>query len=248
MGGNRVSVARFLAGRHALIPWKSPEDIAIAAEVCQSFILDNSAFSFFQRGEPVADWSAYYEWVAEWMTHPGFDWALIPDVITGDEKDNDRLVEEWKEAMPEHIGVPVWHFHEPIERLVRLAQQWSRVALGSSGKWKTPNVRGWWNRAAVAMRALHGPEMHGCPFKLHGLRMLNPEVFTRLPLSSADSTSVAQNANLCARFGQYVPPNREQRAEVIAARVESQNSMGVWLDKSPDPCLFEWNTAREQGT
>jgi hypothetical protein len=32
--------------------------------------------------------------------------------------------------------------------------------------------------------------------RLHGLRMLNPELFSQLPLSSADSTNVARNVQL----------------------------------------------------
>lgn len=128
-GGTRQDSARFLRGRHALVPFRRPEDMPIVAEVCQSFVLDNGAFTAWRSGSPVLDWRPYYEWVDDWHRHPGFDWALIPDVIDGDEAANDQLVDQW----PSHLrGVPVWHMHESLERLVRLAKHWPVVALGLS--------------------------------------------------------------------------------------------------------------------
>jgi hypothetical protein len=60
--------------------------------------------------------------------------------------------------------------------------------------------------------------------KLHGLRMLDPEIFGRLPLSSADSTNAAVNSGSLSRFGMYKPPTASQRAAVIADRIEAHNS------------------------
>ena len=64
--------------------------------------------------------------------------------------------------------------------------------------------------------------------KLHGLRMLDPRVFTRLPLHSADSTNADRNGVLEVRFGMYCPPTRGQRSAVIADRIENQQSATVW--------------------
>jgi len=80
--------------RHALVSYADPQQNAIAAEVAQSFALDNGAFSVWKQGIAV-DWKGYYSWVEEWWRHPGFDWAVIPDVIDGDETANDELVAEW---------------------------------------------------------------------------------------------------------------------------------------------------------
>lgn len=55
-GGTRDDAARFLRGRHALVPWVRDEDIGTVAEVCQSFMLDNGAFSAWKSGEPITDW------------------------------------------------------------------------------------------------------------------------------------------------------------------------------------------------
>lgn len=60
--------------------------------------------------------------------------------------------------------------------------------------------------------------------------MLNPKVFTKLPLSSADSTNAAVNCGSKDRFGIYRPVTAGQRAQVIADRIETQNSAERWID------------------
>lgn len=113
IGGARQDAARFLAGRHALVPFPRQDDMGIVAEVCQSFVFDNEAFSVWKKGGAL-DIEGYTRWVDYWHRHPGFDWALVPDVIDGDEVANDRLLEQWPGHLP---GVPAWHIHESLERL-----------------------------------------------------------------------------------------------------------------------------------
>lgn len=222
IGGTLTDKARFLSGRHALVPFPRQDDIGIVAEVCQSFVFDNGAFSAWKRGM-VMDVAGYIEWVEKWHRHPGFDWALIPDVIDGDEKANDDLLETW----PRHLhGVPVWHMHESLDRLRQLCSEWTMVALGSSGQWPNPGTDSWWIRMGAAMDFICDAGRPPC--KLHGLRMLDPAIFSRLPLSSADSTNAAVNCGSVSRFGQYTPPTAGQRAEVIAERIEAHNSAAVW--------------------
>ncbi len=229
MGGQRAEVAKFAIGRHFLVPFPRPEDLPVVAEAASSFVFDNGAFSAWRKGNPVTDWSPYYDWCVKWCRHPGFDWAVIPDVIDGSDEDNDALVEEWMAgpAVDGVEGVPVWHLHESLSRLTCLAEEYRVVALGSSGKWATPGTEQWWSRMAEAMGAACNSD--GEPnCKLHGLRMMNPAIFTRLPLASADSTNVAQNGNLISRFGMYTPPTLSQRWEVIAQRIERQSSVSTW--------------------
>lgn len=227
ISGPRQDVARFLMGRHALVPYPRKDDMGPVAEVCQSFVFDNGAFSIWKRGGTL-DVDGYVAWCEEWHRHPGFDWALIPDVIGGSAEENDALVDAW----PRHIrGVPVWHMHESIDRLVALCSDWPTVALGSSGEWPSPGTQSWWQRMACAMDAIC--DEHGRPpCRLHGLRMLNPKVFRDLPLASADSTNVAVNCNATGRFGMYTPPTASQRAAVIAERIEAHNSAARWYDRT----------------
>ena len=226
VGATRPDAARFLKGRHALVSYANPEDIPIVAEVCASFVLDNGAFTMW-RGGKTPDWDLYLEWVNEWANHPGFDWWLIPDVIDGNEDDNWRLMFHYGRLAP--CGVPVFHMHESLCHLERLIGSYPRIAIGSSGKWPNPGTESWWARMSEIMDLIC--DEHGRPqVKLHGLRMLDPLIFSRLPLSSADSCNAVINSGSLKRFGMYVPPTASQRAEVIAARIESHNSASTWIN------------------
>jgi hypothetical protein len=227
-GATRQDVVNFLSGRHALIPFPRCEDIGAAADVCQSFCLDNGAFTAWKSGNPVEKWADYYQWVMEWMRHPAFDFSIIPDVIDGTECDNDQLIAEWNANFyRREVGAPVWHLHESLERLDRLSKQWQRICLGSSGEWATPGNDSWWSRMADAMAVIC--DRQGRPrCKIHGLRMLDPAIFTKLPLSSADSTNAVRNSSGMIRFGMYVPPTAAQRMATIANRIESHQSAAVW--------------------
>lgn len=207
-------------GRHAFISFAASGQIGLAAEVCQSFALDNGAFSFWRK-KRVVDWPGYYEWVDKWRRHPGFDFAVIPDVIEGSEDENDALAEQW--PFPSHQGAPVWHANESIDRLQRLAAEWPRVCLGSSGEYDVAVLRKALPRLVLAFTAICDSE--GYPScKIHGLRMLNPRLFGQLPLSSADSTNVARNIGIDSAWkGTYTPASKETRARVLVERIEQVN-------------------------
>ena len=69
--------------------------------------------------------------------------------------------------------------------------------------------------------------------RLHGLRMLNPELFSRLPLSSADSTNVSRNVQLDRKWiGPYVPSSKRVRGLVLVDRIESHNALPSWSEQS----------------
>ncbi len=218
------AAVRILAGRHALISWAYPQQIEIAAEVCSSFVLDNGAYTRWRGGEKPTDWDGYYAWVSKWMRHPACDFALIPDVINGTSSDNDGLLSEWAF---EYFGVPVWHLHEALSRLHRLSYEWPCVALGSSGKYHRPGAEVWWRRMDSVMKTVCDDGKPRC--KLHGLRMLAPSIFTRLPLRSADSCNIGRNVGIDQHWtGSYQPPDKAWRGIVLAARIESHQSASMW--------------------
>lgn len=212
---------RAWTARHAFVSYAAPSQITLAAQVSQSFGLDNGAFSFWKAGAGI-DWPGFYRWVGEWRSHPGFDFAVVPDVIEGSENDNDALLREW--PFPKHEGAAVWHINESIDRFVRLANEWPRVCIGSSGEWDVSTPAKFLVRAKEAIRAVCGAD-HRPTCKLHGLRMLNPSIFTKLPLASADSTNVARNIGLDSAWkGTYQPQRKETRAQVLVERIEAHNS------------------------
>lgn len=218
-----TAATRAWAGRHAFISYAHPEQLPLAAEICQSFALDNGAFSFWKlnkSAKPVT-WDNFYRWVDDWRNHPGFDFAVIPDVIEGGEDDNDRLAEEW--PFPRHQGAVVWHTDESLSRLHRLARTWPRVCIGSSGAHDVSSPARFLERAYEAVSVIS--DASGYPIcKLHGLRMLNPKIFSMLPLSSADSTNVARNIGADKNWrGTYVPKGKELRAAIMVERIEATN-------------------------
>ncbi len=221
---------------HAFVSFNRPDQLGLVLDVCQSFAVDNGAFSAWKSGNAVTDWGRYYKWVAELHRYPSFDFAVIPDVIDGDEDDNDALIEQWPwqgTSKGAWVGAPVWHMHEGINRLLRLALEWPRVCIGSSGQYATIGDSRWWARIGEAMNAVC--DRNGNPLaKLHGLRMLNPEVFSRLPFASADSTNIAQNVGIDSRWrGTYAPTSKDCRAFVMRDRIEAHQSV-TFFEASPE--------------
>ena len=240
IGGQQDEAVRFFARRHAFISFVHRHQESVVKEVTQSFALDNGAFSIWRRGGKL-NIDELYEWYESSLKHPGCDWAVVPDIIDGTEKQNDELIKGW--PFDRAFGVPVWHYHESIGRLSRLCDEWPRVALGSSGEWPDPGTAAWWGRTTEAMKAACYED--GRPrAKLHGLRMLNPAIFRHLPLASADSTNATRNCRDGEKWeGRYKPPHGWLRSMVVAERVEVYNSAARFRKapksvKKPTQSLF----------
>lgn len=238
IGGTTVDAAMFLTSRHGLVSYANQGHMEQVAGCCSSFVLDNGAFTFWQQAQkakeqgkpapPPIDWDEYYRWVNEWAKHPGYDWHLIPDIIDGTEDDNWRLMFHYGRKAP--YGVPVYHLHESLEHLERLVKNYPRIALGSSGEWKTPGTKAWKSRMAEIMAVVCDPD--GVPqCKLHGLRMMNKKIFTLYPFSSVDSCNAGRNNGRVDDRWQdgYMPEKAWQRATVIAWNVEGANSPARWI-------------------
>lgn len=223
-GMSKAGKARFLQGRHGLVSFVYQNCLGIALEMCQTFVLDNGAFTVWKQGGEL-DIPGFTRWAEDLHKHPAMDWALIPDSIDGDEADNDALLRDWPGHLP---GVPVWHMHEDIARLERLCGDYRIVALGSSGAWPNPGTDSWWARMGEAMDTICDAQGRP-PCKLHGLRMLDPNIFIKLPLASADSINAVRRSNQVERFGYYVPATAEERSIVVANRIESHSSAAVWV-------------------
>ncbi len=215
-----------IGGGHAFVSFAAPEQLETAAAVCQSFAIDNGAFSAWRAGSPVTDWRPFYAWAGDCLRIPSCDFAVIPDVIDGDEAANDALLAEW--PMPRWFGAPVWHMHESLARLERLTREWPRVCIGSSGDFAVIKTKSWWTRMGHAMRV--SCDSDGRPFaRLHGLRMLDPEVFTRFPFASVDSTNIGRNIGIDQAWtGSYQPKTKAGRAAVMRERIEAHNAPARW--------------------
>jgi hypothetical protein len=228
--GDVATAIRGLAGRHAMVSFARTTQVEIVAEVCQSFCFDNGAFSAWKSGKHY-DIDGYAEFVNHWASHPAFDWYLIPDSIDGDHNENTRLRAYWSKVCGHdfmRLGVPVWHMHEPLDVLQYFCVAYQRVAIGSSAQYSEVGTTEWWERMGDAMKVACYDD--GTPkVKLHGLRMLDPTVFSHLPFSSADSTNVARSIGIDNKWGgRYQPKTSETRALIMMERIESHASASRW--------------------
>ena len=234
--GSKSEAAEALIGRHAFVSFAAPSHLDVCLSVCQSVALDNGAFSAWKSGKTI-DWDDYFRWIDGLRNHPCFDWAIIPDVIDGDEFANEKLISRWHQwfhCNSLSFGVPVWHMHESDEKLKYLAHAYRRIAIGSSAEFSTVGSREWHERMKWAMRLVC--DENGQPkTKLHMLRGLDPDVFTQYPFHSADSTNAARNCNIEKAWkGTYPPPSNSWRARVIMARTEAYNAAERFVDDLPE--------------
>jgi hypothetical protein len=227
-----VAATLYKAGHGCMSP-NASHQMGVLVAVCQSWMLDNGAFPAWRHGKPITDWRPFYAWARECIRIPSCDFAVIPDVIDGDEKANDDLLREW--PLPKWFGAPVWHMHESLARLQVLVANWPRVCIGSSGEFAQLKTPHWWQRMNQAMRVACDEE--GRPLaRLHGLRMLDPAVFTRFPFSSVDSTNVARNVGIDQAWtGGYEPATKEAKAMVLRDRIESKNAPARYDFMPTDP-------------
>jgi hypothetical protein len=217
---------------HAFVSYPNRNQLSIAVQVAASFAIDNGAFGAWKAGKPVTDWTPFYTWAKECQKIPSCDFAVIPDVIDGTEEDNDALLADC--PLPYWFAAPVWHMHESFDRLQRLAMVYPRLCIGSSGDYSVVGNEVWWRRMGQVMRVLCNED--GQPsVRLHGLRMLNPAVFSKLPFASADSTNIGRNVGIDKAWkGTYLPPTKEVRAAVMRQRIEAHNAPAVWNFHSVD--------------
>ncbi len=224
------SAIRAVKAGHAFVSYAHRQQLDIAVSHCQSFALDNGAFSAWKSGTPVTDWLPFFEWADEVSRVPNCDFVVIPDVIDGDLNAQSALIGRFLQHFGHRgmsIGAPVFHLHEPIAHAKYLSRAWQRVCIGSSGDYSTVGTPEWWERMYEVVGAMC--DEFGRPnCKIHGLRMLNPNVFCRLPLASADSTNIGRNIGIDKNWrGTYIPRSKDTRALIMRERIEDTNSVPV---------------------
>ena len=194
-------LVKALTGYKALIPFPRPENLNTCLEICSSICIDNGAFSVWKQGITI-DWNDFYKWLTPIVPNPKVDFFLIPDVIDGTEKENDKLVREYNENYRNKLlnkGIPIWHINESLARLERLSNQFDYIAFGSAGEYSVLGTPQWHEKITKAFDVVCNED--GVPLKIHMLRCLNSKIFTKYPFYSGDSTSLAQNHKITTRRG-----------------------------------------------
>lgn len=224
VGGDKMDAIKFLKGRHALVSFACQIQVAEVLDCCESFCLDNGAFTIWKAGKGKIEVDKYLEWVNSVATHPSFDFCIIPDIIGGSEKENNDLLLTWE---CKHESIPVYHLGESIDRFFMLADKYKKVAFGSTDKWPRNGSKEWWGCMAAFMDAVTDSD-GTLPVKVHGLRMLDTKLFQYLPLHSGDSTNAGVNGHRCQSKGTYPAIERWQGNERIAQRIEAFQSAPHW--------------------
>lgn len=223
----------------ALVSYARPDQIKKIAAIRCKLVLDNGAFSTWRKAANDngkewwrKHWEGYYDFVGEWFSR--IEWFIIPDVIEGSEQENDELigqVPEW--LMPK--AVPVWHSDESIERLVRLCERFSRVAIGCCGPHRSIRSAAWKSRMTEAFSAIYVER--NMTVKIHGLRMLDGRALSQFPFDSADSTNVATNV-----------PKTMARLPNITDKLHRTAIMRHTIEMVRPPTVEEWKVAQNDNT
>lgn len=208
-----------LAGRHFCVSHAAPQDVERVHAIGQSVMLDNGAYSAWKKGRPT-NWPAYYAWCDRWLDYPT-TWAVIPDVVDAGAQLQDALIAEWPHG---DRGAPVWHMDEPLDRLLRLTDEWPRVCVGSTDEFAVVLSPAWTRRMdsafnEIAKRHRRLPWLH----MLRGMQLSGK----RWPFASVDSTDVAQNHNR--------PQNTPAK---MAARWDASQCAGRWIEQHEQERLF----------
>lgn len=165
-----------------------PRDVTTCHQIGQSVMLDNGAYSMWTKGITV-DWGEYYDWCDRWLEFRT-SWAIIPDVIDGDEEQNNQLIGRCK--LPMSQSAPVWHLHEPLYRILNLMDMgYRKICFGSSGEYATIGTSKWHHRITEAFNLIinNGP----IPW-VHMLRGMSLSG-SHYPFSSVDSSDIARHHN-----------------------------------------------------
>ena len=198
-----------MSGRHFCVSFARPDDLQDCLRIGQSLMLDNGAFTAFTQGKQM-DVPGYIAWCEEYLGHP--HWAVIPDVIDGDESQQRAGIAVW--PFPAELSAPVWHLGLSLDWLLELADHWPRICLGSSGQYWEIGSPSWTRRMDEAFDALSMLRRH-LPW-IHGLRLLG-QADGPWPLASADSTNVARNYKR----------NREH-PDLMAGRIDALQPARKW--------------------
>lgn len=230
-GGAIASVAHRGAG--AFVSYAHPQQIDIAFESADTVCIDNGAFSKKNSGKET-DWKGFYEkFLPKYIDNPKLRFFVIPDDISGDERANDLLIKHLPKDLV-HKASPVWHMHEPIQRLIKLSNEWEYVCIGSSGEYFSIRSEKWKLRMKQAFLGLASA---GYIAKLHGLRMLDGRVLGNYPLNQADSTNLAINV------GKY----KAKYPDLTLEACKMQTHHSKWID-TLDPEVAYQNLLVNGGT
>lgn len=179
-----------LAGKFFCVSFAYPEQVKRVHEIGQGVMLDNGAFTTWKQGRAL-DINEFWDWASPWLDCPT-TWAVLPDSIEGDYRETMGLIGrtplEFK--VNPHKVTPVWHLHDPLERLIEMADEWPRICFGSSAEYAEVGTPQWHKRISDAFELLYKKDHKHT--QIHMLRGMKCSKMP-YPFYSVDSTDVARN-------------------------------------------------------
>jgi len=198
-----------LGGKNFCVSFAHPQDVLCCHQIGQSVMLDCGSFSAWTKNKPTR-WPDYYDWCERWLEYRT-TWAIIPDIINSTAEENDKLLKHW--SFDKGKGSPVWHLHEPLDRILRLVDAgYHIISFGSSGEFRNVGDGKWHHRMTEAFNLLSQSGPIPWIHMLRGMSMSG----TQYPFSSVDSTDVARNHN------------RNNNANEMASRWDTLQCPSTW--------------------
>jgi hypothetical protein len=216
----------------AMVSFARPDQLkTILKTVGAKVVLDNGAFSVWKKAKKQQDvvdwgkyWTAYYLFVMTYIS--SIDWFIVPDVIEGNEKENQDLIDSIPSSL-RHKAVPVWHSDESIDKLIKLCLEFKIVAIGCCGESGVIRSKEWSSKMNKAFSAIYIERQ--LTVKIHGLRMLDGRAMIQYPFDSCDSTNVAIN----------VPKDKARYPEVKCKLARTAILKGA-IEQVKPPSIQEW--------
>ena len=198
-----------MSGKHFCVSFVDHRDADICFNIGQSVMWDNGAYSFFTKGIEI-NFDKFYKWVEPRLGHP--HWAVVPDIIDGEEEDNLKLINQW--PFRKECAAVVWHLSESIDHLFKLIDLgFGKIAFGSSKEYWKVGSKDWEKRMDEVFNSL---AKNGSIPWIHMMRGLSLGG-KRWPFASADSANVARNYS-----------QREVTAEYMARQIDTSQCPVVW--------------------
>lgn len=196
-------------------------------------LIDNGAFSAWMSGQTMDDeyWNGFARWAADILARCPQAIVVVPDVIDGDADANDQLLHDFMGVdleldidLPPERMMPVWHMHEPIDRLLYLAEGFEYIGIGSSAQYAKCGTAEWHARIQEAFAAMDQfvAESNGA-YRRPWLHMMRAQAQAHLyEFDSADSTNVAVNHG---RYRHEGPGHVGRLADRVRSKIEASCSM-----------------------
>ncbi len=190
--GADITPVRHLESLHGAsfcVSFQYPRNAERLHSIAESLMLDNGAFTIWRKSGGSIDIEAFWAWALPYLDCPT-TWAVIPDAIGLGWEETARMI-ALTPRIPAWKVSPVWHLHDPLERLLELLDTYPRICFGSSAEYSVVGSPSWHGRVADAFDAMSKHHSYAMIHMLRGMQCVKEG--WPYPFFSVDSTDIARN-------------------------------------------------------